>query len=187
MDIQPSNIKEEIRKRPLAQKAVAAKGYVGIRLSKPWELELFDVSDVSNDNSKWNITGCPKGQSYPDVTFQVFKNEYPEFNNLHSRTLFWVSGKISEVGDNGLHIILSDSIIYFSKPENQLIPTSTNNTFIDSNIHYGNGDIVDKRKTKVDFPIATQSNFPWWLTQLIFPLVVAIIAGYFIYSFGWNH
>lgn len=187
MDIQPSDIKKEIGKRPPAQKAVAAIGYIGIKPSKPWELEFFNISDVYNDTNKWDITGCPKGELYPDVMFQVFKNEYPEFNNLHSKTLFWVSGQISEVSDSGLHIVLSDIVVYFSKPENQAVLTSIHNTFIDSSIHYGKGDIIDKSKAKVNVSTTTQNNFPWWLTQIVLPLFVAIIAGYIIYSFGWNH
>lgn len=42
-------------------------------------------------------------------------------------------------------------------------------------INNGNGSINNNN-----------NELPWWLTYIIFPLLVTLIAGFLIYKFRWN-
>ncbi|HEY4527953.1 MAG TPA: hypothetical protein VJL09_02850, partial [Candidatus Paceibacterota bacterium] len=44
----------------------------------------------------------------------------------------------------------------------------------------GDNNITDSQIT-----VNNDGGFPWWLKYLILPLIVALIARYLIYRFGW--
>ncbi len=170
--LQPTEILAEIKSRPPLQRKSAEESYRGIKVN--WKLTF---KDAHRRNTNLLIHAWPENSLYPDVDFEVNKDAYPHFNILHDGELFWVKGKISELTMYKIQLI--DCEVKFSdESESQNVEQpSTGSTFVNSQIHYGNGDNVIGKKT-----MAVERSF--WSSlvgQVIVGLSVTAIVAIFTY------
>lgn len=130
--IQPRDITNEINKRPPLQREDVEKSYENIKVN--WKLEFWNATKIYIDVNKLMINTTPEKDMFPDVLFEINKNEYPGLNILNQHDFLWVEGDISKV--NGLQITLKNVTIKFKDEEkNTQSLDFGSSTFINSQPH----------------------------------------------------
>ncbi len=179
--------KKRNQKRPPLQRDDAQQNYRGIKVS--WVLSFQGAHELRNNSSVWRIRAIQHDNFFPDVCFDVNKSENPEFAILHQDTTFWIEGEIAEVVGHGTEINLKNCVVRFTKEYKKTEPTPIQNNYMNSQIHYGAGDIVTGDKKQVLHIEKQIQKQPWYkkmFWRFIIPTLVVIIAGAVLYFKGWN-
>jgi hypothetical protein len=144
--IQPRDITNEVKKRPPLQRETVERSYENIKVN--WKLEFWNANKISTDVSKLAIHATPEKDIYPDISFEINKDEYPDLNILHQYDFLWVKGEISKV--DGLSIFLKNATIKFKAGEEDIQPLDFGSgTFINSQLHFGKGDNIKAEKKNI--------------------------------------
>jgi hypothetical protein len=141
----PSQITEEIIKRPPAQREDAGKYYQDQK--ELWPLEYSHI--YQSGEGRATIYTLEKGSLYPDVSFEINIADYPQFNRLPEKVTIWVEGEIEKVGSNGLSIQLKNVKIRFTEKEARLASQPNYQNFINSQVHLGTGDNIGGNKATI--------------------------------------
>ncbi len=182
--IKPTDIKEEIRKRPPLQRKDALKHYEGVRIS--WEVKFKGVAAHSSPE-KLIIRTEPAGTAmYPDIYFQVPEEDRAQINLLHEDAPIWIDGEIFSLKNDGLQVHINPNRISFSRKDEKNSPDDSRRSIYNiMQVHHGNGDNVGLNKNEENH----MSHKQWYekpMGMIILGIVVTVVGTGIVYYLGWQ-
>lgn len=169
----PSQIEDQLKKLPPAQRETAAKLYAGVNVS--WKLRLFRVDGKQND--QWKVHAVFDTRSLPLlVIFNVTKSSYPQFGVISENTEFWVAAKIREVDPDGGYFVLENVTANFSQNETVGVVASS-----------PNAELREKDNVKQDAGSMVSRIIMHPIVSTVLASLIVIALGYFIYVLTGVH
>ena len=181
MHITPQQIMEKVRTAPPFQREEISEKYKGISV-KDWEVYFSSITKLPED--KLRLSFFRKHENFPPffIFCEVGVRDYPEFQVMEEGHKIFLSGIISGV-NYILGIDIIDAKLIFIKEE---IPKQPVN-IVNSQVHLGVGDIIGR--DKIEERPENRNEKEWYekpIGLIIVGIIIAIVASFLVFHFGWN-